>query len=200
MHSKLFKMKSALIFSAVFAVLITGCVLLNIFLVRPAVAKINKEKVDSSVINEIIQEEPEFDKKMTDDGFVYYILTDDNKQVYVTITAYKGDEKNVFVPDSIENYPVKKIDDSCFMYNDKAESITFPDSVETIGSFVFFDCKSLKKVVIPSSVKSIGGAINAGSSFTIFGEPGSYAEEYTLHPEKHTCTNPIPFKPINFKD
>ena len=129
-----------------------------------------------------------------------YILTDDNKNVYVTINSYDGDEKNVIIPSSIENYPVKEIGGNCFSNINKVESITVPDSVVAIGDFAFFGCPNLTKVVIPSSVKKIGAAINSGSHFTIYGESGSYAEEYTLHPEKHTCTEPIPFEPINSKD
>lgn len=201
MNSKLFKKKSAFAFLAVFVIVIIGCVFLNIFLVKPAIAKINEEKADSSVTNDAGQEVNVLEKKKTDDGFVYYILTDDNNQAYVVITSYDGDEKNVTIPDSIENCPVKEIGDSCFNYNDIVESITIPDSVEKIGSFTFCSCKNLKKVVIPSSVKSIGSAINSGSNFTIFGESGSYAEEYTRNPEKYLCEdNPIPFKAINSND
>lgn len=199
MNSKLLKKKSALIFSAVFAILIVGCVFLNAFLVKPAVAK-SGNNVDSSATDEVTEDEPEIERKKTDDGFIYYILTDDNKNVYVTINSYDGDEKNVLIPSSIENYPVKEIGGNCFTNNNNVESITVPDSVVAIGDFAFFGCPNLTKVVIPSSVKKIGAAINSGSHFTIYGESGSYAEEYTLHPEKHTCTDPIAFKAINSKD
>lgn len=199
MNSKLLKKKSALIFSAVFAILIVSCVFLNAFLVKPAVAK-SGNNVDSSATDEVTEDEPEIERKKTDDGFIYYILTDDNKNVYVTINSYDGDEKNVLIPSSIENYPVKEIGSNCFTNINNVESITIPDSVVAIGDFAFFGCPNLTKVVIPSSVKKIGAAINSGSHFTIYGKSGSYAEEYTLHPEKHTCTDPIAFKAINSKD
>ena len=199
MNSKLLKKKSALIFSAVFAILIVGCVFLNAFLVKPAIAKSGND-IDSSATDEVTEDEPEIERKKTDDGFIYYILTDDNKNVYVTINSYDGDEKNVLIPSSIENYPVKEIGSNCFSNINKVESITVPDSVVAIGDIAFFGCPNLTKVVIPSSVKKIGAAINSGSHFTIYGESGSYAEEYTLHPEKHTCTDPIAFKAINSKD
>ena len=103
--------------------------------------------------------------------------------------------------DGCADYPVKEIDSNCFSNINKVESITIPDSVVAIGDFAFFGCPNLTKVVIPSSVKKIGAAINAGSNFTIYGESGSYAEEYTLHPEKHSCEeNPIRFEAINSKD
>ena len=113
MNSKLLKKKSALIFSAVFAILIVGCVFLNAFLVKPAIAKSGND-IDSSATDEVTEDEPEIERKKTDDGFIYYILTDDNKNVYVTINSYDGDEKNVLIPSSIENYPVKEIGSNCF--------------------------------------------------------------------------------------
>ena len=94
MNSKLLKKKSALIFLSVFAIIIVGCVFLNAFLVKPAVAK-SGNNVDSSATDEVTEDEPEIERKKTDDGFIYYILTDDNKNVYVTINSYDGDEKNV---------------------------------------------------------------------------------------------------------
>ena len=166
MNSKLLKKKSTLIFSAVFAILIVSCVFLNAFLVKPAVAK-SGNNVDSSATDEVTEDEPEIERKKTDDGFIYYILTDDNKNVYVTINSYDGDEKNVIIPSSIENYPVKEIGGNCFSNINKVESITVPDSVVAIGDFAFFGCPNLTKVVIPSSVKKIGAAINSGSHFTI---------------------------------
>ena len=113
MNSKLLKKKSTLIFSAVFAILIVSCVFLNAFLVKPAVAK-SGNNVDSSATDEVTEDEPEIERKKTDDGFIYYILSDDNKNVYVTINSYDGDEKNVIIPSSIENYPVKEIGGNCF--------------------------------------------------------------------------------------
>ena len=113
MNSKLLKKKSTLIFSAVFAILIVSCVFLNAFLVKPAVAK-SGNNVDSSATDEVTEDEPEIERKKTDDGFIYYILTDDNKNVYVTINSYDGDEKNVIIPSSIENYPVKEIGSTNF--------------------------------------------------------------------------------------
>ena len=132
MNSKLLKKKSTLIFSAVFAILIA-------FLVKPAVAK-SGNNVDSSATDEVTEDEPEIERKKTDDGFIYYILTDDNKNVYVTINSYDGDEKNVIIPSSIENYPVKEIGGNCFSNINKVESITVPDSVVAIGDFAFFGC------------------------------------------------------------
>ena len=120
MNSKLLKKKSALIFLSVFAIIIVGCVFLNAFLVKPAIAK-SGNNVDSSATDEVTEDEPEIERKKTDDGFIYYILTDDNKNVYVTINSYDGDEKNLIIPNSIENYPVKEIGSNCFSNINKVE-------------------------------------------------------------------------------
>lgn len=62
--------------------------------------------------------------------------------------------KNLIIPNSIENYPVKEIGSNCFSNINKVESITVFDSVVAIGDFAFFGCPNLTKVVIPSSVKN----------------------------------------------
>ena len=51
MNSKLLKKKSALIFSAVFAILIVGCVFLNAFLVKAAIMLIHQPQTRSLRMN-----------------------------------------------------------------------------------------------------------------------------------------------------
>ncbi len=43
-----------------------------------------------------------------------------------------------------------------FSRSDKIEKVVFPDSIKTIDSFAFFECKNLKEVIIPESVTVIG--------------------------------------------
>lgn len=54
-----------------------------------------------------------------------------------------------------------------------------PDSVKSIASFAFADCTSLEKVVIPDSVTKIAAnSFKNCSNLTIYGNKGSYAEQY----------------------
>ena len=54
-----------------------------------------------------------------------------------------------------------------------------PDSVKSIASFAFADCTSLEKVVIPDSVTKIAtNSFKNCSNLTIYGNKGSYAEQY----------------------
>lgn len=111
--------------------------------------------IDSSATDEVTEDEPEIERKKTDDGFIYYILTDDNKNVYVTINSYDGDEKNLIIPNSIENYPVKEIGSNCFSNINKVESIAIPDSVVAIGDFAFSAAQILQKLLFRAVLKKL---------------------------------------------
>ena len=63
-----------------------------------------------------------------------------------------------------------------------------PPSVSDIGDYAFSGCTSLKKAVIPDSVQNIvDTAFSDCPGLTIYGKPGSAAEEYAR-------TRDIPFK------
>ncbi len=57
--------------------------------------------------------------------------------------------------------------------------VIVPDNVTTIEDRAFDDCTSLATIQIPASVTFIGASTFTNlESFVIFGEPGSYAEQY----------------------
>lgn len=106
---------------------------------------------------------------------------------------------------------VKEIGNSAFAFCRTISSINIPPSVKRIGNNAFGDCSGLTEVVIPEGVKIIGeNAFDGCSSLekitipksvtkigdyafwycpkvTIYGESGSYAEQYAKE-------NGIPFK------
>ena len=51
---------------------------------------------------------------------------------------------------------VKNIRDNTFYYRVSLKHIVIPDSVESIGHHAFENCTSLKSIMIPDSVKNIG--------------------------------------------
>lgn len=73
----------------------------------------------------------------------------------VTITKYLGDDIEVKVPDIIEGKKVVEIGDEAFMFNDKMETITIPEGIESIGVDAFYYCTKLSNVEISDTVKSI---------------------------------------------
>ncbi|MBR3629142.1 MAG: leucine-rich repeat protein [Oscillospiraceae bacterium] len=91
--------------------------------------------------------------------------------------------KSITIPDD-----VTEIGEQAFLGCDDLTSITVPDGVASIGDCTFLDCIHLEKVIIPDSVTSIEGtAFIRCDSATIYGNEGSYAQQYANE-------NQIPFK------
>ena len=82
---------------------------------------------------------------------------------------------------------VSEICFSCFEGCVSLREIVIPDSVTEIGDYAFCGCDSLKKAVIPPSVGNIvPTAFEGCPNLTIYGKPGSAAEEFA-------DVNDIPF-------
>lgn len=82
-----------------------------------------------------------------------YQITDNQ----ASIRKYIGESTNFVVPDTIERYPVTRIEKSAFEYTGEAlQSILLPETLTTIDSYAFAGCNNLKSITIPASVSSIG--------------------------------------------
>ena len=93
----------------------------------------------------------------TRSGDYYYELFDWNEDgnTQLAIVKYIGNEKNVVVPDSIDGKPVEIISREAFAKNDAVETIVFGEGVKEIDSRAFYYCDSLKKVVLPSTLRTL---------------------------------------------
>lgn len=98
----------------------------------------------------------------------------DFKMEGTTLQKYRGDEKNVVVPDTVEVISedafenntniesvvipdsVKKIEAYAFWGCENLETVTLGDGLVEVGDYVFANCKGLTKMTIPSNIKSIG--------------------------------------------
>lgn len=186
MNSKLFTKKTAFAFVGVIAAMLVGCVLLNIFLIRPAILSTEYiPHIETGIEPEI---DPYLGANKTEDGLVYYLLTTDDGITYADIVSYRGKNPNVVIPSQIEGYPVTVIDETCFDYDDEIESVEIPNSVTFIGGWAFAGCHNLKEVHIPESVTEIGPYITLDSKKVIIYAPAnSYAQQYCKE-------NKIPFQ------
>jgi hypothetical protein len=81
-----------------------------------------------------------------------YKLIDD--ETYCVMT-YRGDEKEIVIPDLCNGKPVTVLYDDLFKGHAEITSVKIPDSVREIGGFVFDGCAGLKSVRLPASLESM---------------------------------------------
>lgn len=74
----------------------------------------------------------------------------------VTITAYTGNDKQVYIPSIIENTKVTTIGEQAFADIDTVENVYLSDNVTKISSWAFSECDNLLTVNVPASVTTIG--------------------------------------------
>lgn len=75
---------------------------------------------------------------------------------YVVITGYDGNEKNIFIPETIENLPVREIEGGAFRGKTFIESVQLPQNLEKIGASAFEGCNQIIDMFIPANVEQIG--------------------------------------------
>ena len=86
--------------------------------------------------------ESDFEFKLSEDG------------TFIAITNYKGDAKNLVIPETIQGVPVASI--RGFYYNKKIKSVVIPSSVKVIRDDAFSECEALEKVTLPEGLLYIG--------------------------------------------
>lgn len=79
-----------------------------------------------------------------------YALTDGE----VTITGFVGTDREIYIPEMIENRPVTKIGEFAFEDYDMTV-VVFPDTLEEIGQYAFTDCNCLESVVFPDNLMRV---------------------------------------------
>lgn len=79
------------------------------------------------------------------------------------ITGYSGSDEHIFLPATLDGYPVSAVGEFAFGWNDRLKSVVIPDTVTRINGYAFFNCYHLEGVTIPKSVASIGGRAFSGS-------------------------------------
>ena len=90
------------------------------------------------------------------DGEAYtvftYSLNEDNQ---ATVTGYQGNAVNVFVPETLDGYPVVGIGNNAFKGNTRIRSVSMPDCIEEIGYSAFQDCTGLERIGFPENEKFV---------------------------------------------
>lgn len=85
--------------------------------------------------------ESDFEFKLSDDG------------TFIAITNYKGDAKNLVIPETIQGVPVASI--RGLYHNENIKSVVIPSSVKVICCDAFYNCAALEKVTLPEGLLCI---------------------------------------------
>ena len=86
--------------------------------------------------------ESDFEFKLSEDG------------TFIALTKYKGNAKNLVIPETIQGVPVEVING--FRENENIKSVVIPSSVKVIEDGAFSICESLEKVTLPEGLLYIG--------------------------------------------
>ncbi len=73
----------------------------------------------------------------------------------ISITKYTGSDKDVVIPEELEDCPVVDISSGAFRYNIIIETIVMPDTIETIGTYAFADCIMLTEIELSNKLQII---------------------------------------------
>ena len=103
----------------------------------------------------------------TDNGYLYSVAENG-----ITITGYKGIEKNLRIPNEIDGLPVIRIGMYAFLHNQSIWSAIIPESVLEIESYAFDD-STLRCVVLSDGLQKIGESAFARSDITSIYIPAS---------------------------
>ena len=85
---------------------------------------------------------------LTSGDYEYYI-NDGGKSV--TITGYNGDEEDVLIPATIEDYPVLAIGYEAFIYGEM-KSLSVPEGIKGIEGRAFDHCKISDQLLLPEGI------------------------------------------------
>lgn len=89
--------------------------------------------------NKVLAEEK---SDFNDGDFKYYILSDTTAE----LTEYKGNDKEVVVPDEVKGYYITEIGDRAFADNNTLESVKLGKNIVRIGNSAFARNYALQKV------------------------------------------------------
>lgn len=89
--------------------------------------------------------------------FAYTVLNG----TYCQVTGYTEEESEIRIPSEIDGYIVQSIAGSAFKNNTTLTTVVFPETIETIGTYVFAGCTALTDVRLNNGLTNIAGIPSA---------------------------------------
>ena len=93
-------------------------------------------------------------------GNLYFIVN--NEENTAQLSTYNGTDTNVVIPDEVYGYKVTSIAPRVFYENNTIETISIPDTVDTIGLYAFAFCSKLQSVTLGENVTNLGDSVFLG--------------------------------------
>ncbi len=132
------------------------CLLINIFTIS---ANGTTEMVKAEETEELYFQENYYDEKpdsvLSSDEQFYYKFINENEKT-VRITGYNGNDVELAVPAEIDGNTVQCIGSWAFYNCRSLVNVSIPQTVTNIENAAFYSCSMLKTIEIPESVKNIG--------------------------------------------
>ena len=86
-------------------------------------------------------------------SYLYEHKKDRKGQEYIEITGYEGTIRHLSVPAIIEDLPVRSIGKSAFSGREDLFSVELPATIDTLGRYVFYNCKNLRSISLHDGVE-----------------------------------------------
>lgn len=80
----------------------------------------------------------------------------------LVLTAYKGLNEQVLLPDVINGVPIIEIGPYAFANRPDITEIRIPFGVREIGKYAFYRCRNLRKLILSNEILEIGGGALTG--------------------------------------
>lgn len=97
---------------------------------------------------------------------INYEVSEDG--TYAIVFSYSGDDTRIFIAETYNGLPVKKIEEYAFRGYANITSVVIPESVVYIGNEAFYNCENLSSVNIPDNVAFIGEKAFSGCDSSIY--------------------------------
>lgn len=123
---------------------------------EPDTEEVGTEESGTTEPTEPEEEKPDVNRPDDSQGATEFIYEINSEGSAITITKCISSDTDIVIPSSIDGYVVAEICANAFENVTSMRTVTFPDSLTTIGDYAFAGCTSLASVTLPDTLTSLG--------------------------------------------